>query len=74
LNFRPDFEVEVQYCEENEWEKFYSQSFKNAQRLAKVMCEAADGLLPEASLNANLNKDVFDVLLQNVRATSAKCI
>lgn len=35
------------------------------------MSEAADGLMPEASLNANLNKDVFDVLLQNVRSTAS---
>lgn len=36
------------------------------------MSEAADGLMPEASLTANLNKDVFDVLLQNVRSTARK--
>lgn len=35
------------------------------------MSEAADGLMPEASLTANLNKDVFDVLLQNVRSTAS---
>jgi hypothetical protein len=31
------------------------------------MAAAADDLMPEPALTADLKKDVFDVLLQNVR-------
>jgi hypothetical protein len=60
----------MQYCEENGWIEFYKSARSNAQRLSKLMAEAADEILPEPALTANLNKDVFDVLLHNVRDTA----
>ena len=57
----------VQYCEENDWQDFGGLAFRDAQRLAKLMAAAADSLMPEPTLSTNLKKDVFDVLLQNVR-------
>ena len=35
--------------------------------MAKLMAEAADELMPTAHVEATVNKDVFDILLQNVR-------
>lgn len=35
--------------------------------MAKLMAEAADNLLPDPDIDASLNKDVFDVMLHNVR-------
>lgn len=58
----------MQYCTENEWEDFYRSARANAQRLSKLISEAADEVMPEPSLTANLNRDVFDVLLHNVRS------
>lgn len=57
----------LQYCTENDWETFYAMARANAQRLSKLIAEAADEVMPEPSLTANLNRDVFDVLLHNVR-------
>jgi hypothetical protein len=36
------------------------------------MAEAADGLMPEPNVNTQVNKDVFDVLLHNVRPLEVK--
>lgn len=60
----------LQYCSENEWEDFYVAARANAQRLSKLLAEAADEVMPDPSLTANLNRDVFDVLLHNVRLCS----
>lgn len=60
----------LQYCSENEWEDFYVVARANAQRLSKLLAEAADEVMPDPSLTANLNRDVFDVLLHNVRLCS----
>lgn len=60
----------LQYCSENEWEDFYTAARSNAQRLSKLLAEAADEVMPDPSLTAKLNRDVFDVLLHNVRPCS----
>jgi hypothetical protein len=60
----------VQYCEENDWHDFFNMCRSNAQRISKLMAEAADDLMPEPAMTANLKKDVFDVLLHNVCSTS----
>lgn len=57
----------MQYCEESDWQDFGGLAFRDAQRLSKLMAAAADSLMPEPTLSTNLKKDVFDVLLQNVR-------
>ena len=73
----------LQYCEENDWLDFYQRTVTNVQRMTKLMAEAADDLMPEPAHTANLKKDVFDVMLHNVRplcrtrlpiACSAACI
>ena len=57
----------MQYCEENDWHEFRDLCFTDAPRLSKLMAEAADGIMPEPLLQLQIKKDVFDVLLQNVR-------
>ena len=60
----------MQYCEENDWQDFFHECCTNAQRMSKLIAEAADDLMPEPALTANLKKDVFDVMLHNVRPPS----
>lgn len=60
----------MQYCDENDWQDFFKMCCCNAQRASKLLSDAADDLLPEAALTATLQKDVFDVLLHNVRPSS----
>jgi hypothetical protein len=58
----------VQYAEQQDWHDFADLCFTDAPRLAKLMAEAADGLMPGPTLSTSIKKDVFDVLLTNVRA------
>lgn len=60
-----DLEDLQQYCKENDWSDFYSRCRANATRASKLLSQAADDLMPEPGLSANVNRDVFDVLLHN---------
>lgn len=57
----------MQYCAENGWDDFAVQCRKNVSRMSKMMSDSADELMPQADVGSAINKDVFDVLLHNVR-------